>query len=143
MNINFLLILLIIILILEHYGLSDLLIKKISENFAELQNKPPESTLVQTCPDNYTLKDGLCYLDSEFICSEDSIYIDGGCYSPDFIDSNNCPEYYRLIDNKCYKYSGIPSISDSDGIIPTTTYTCPDGLNSVNGFCLPPNFTNF
>jgi len=136
MNINFLLFLLIIVLCLYF--------QELYENFAELENKPLETTLLQTCPDNYLLKDDLCYRDSEFICPEDSIYIDGGCYSPDFIDSNNCPEYYRLIDNKCYKYSGIPSISnDKNGIIPSTTYSCSDGLNPVNGFCLPPNFTNF
>ena len=80
MNINLLLILLIIVLFLYF--------QKLYENFAELENKPPESTLVQTCPDNYTLKDGLCYLDSELICPEDSIYIDEGCYSPDFLETN-------------------------------------------------------
>ena len=105
MNINFLLILLIIVLFLYF--------QKLYENFAELENKPPESTLVQSCPDNYTLKDELCYQDSELKCPKDSIFIDEGCYSPDFLETNTCPEYHRLIDDKCYKLEKNSAKCDS------------------------------
>jgi hypothetical protein len=134
-----------------------------SENFAEYNNTILP-TISYKCPDNSILKDNLCYELIIPKCDNDNCYIDNNitnlkCNNSYTLQNNicisnfdntqhkpYCNDGYTIVNDKCIQLNGLPicpdnyipynNICKSEGFIPKTIYTCPDGsTNEYGGIC--------